>query len=123
MIMLNKQHIYWFDRFQISQAGCQLYSNTSPFGECYLVKQTQHISELSLDCLKTRGRKCFRFAVSINSRSNNNGKHRNSVRVFFLSLTLSLSLSVLLFLLLFAKIVILTVYNINVELPLFLSQF
>ena len=38
-------------------------------------------------------------------------------------LWLSLSLSVLLFLLLFAKIVILTVYNINVELPLFLSQF
>ena len=38
LLMLNEQQIYLFGQIQTSQTGYQLYSDTSPYGECSLVR-------------------------------------------------------------------------------------
>ena len=42
--MLNEQQFYLFGQIQTSQTGCQLYSDTSPFGECSLVGVTSPLT-------------------------------------------------------------------------------
>ena len=39
--MLNEQQFYLFGQIETSQTGSQLYSDTSPYGECSLVLHWQ----------------------------------------------------------------------------------
>ena len=52
LILLNKQKFYFFGQIQICQTGGQLYSDSSPYGDCSLACRCSAIQPTNLECVE-----------------------------------------------------------------------